>query len=50
MDKRSCNVTLFFAGYCMTVEMYLDLDASIEDQVFDMYEKHGLKDFKWEEA
>lgn len=47
MDIRECTVTLFFVGYCMTINMYLDIDDSIEDQVFTKYEHYGLKDFKW---
>jgi hypothetical protein len=47
MDKRLCTVMLFLPGYCMTVNMYLDMDDSIEEQVFSKYEHYGLKDFKW---
>ena len=47
MDMRECTVMLFFVGYCMTINMYLDIDDSIEDQVYTKYEHYGLKDFKW---
>ena len=47
MDKRLCTVTLFFVGYCMDIDIYLDIDDSIEEQVFTKYESFGLKDFKW---
>ena len=50
MDIRECTVTLFFVGYCMTINMYLDIDDSIEEQVFTKYEHYGLKDFKWFET
>ncbi len=47
MDKRLCTVKLFFVGYCMDIDIYLDIDDSIEEQVFEKYESFGLKDFKW---
>tara|TARA_R110001583_G_scaffold4172_4_gene24593 strand:- start:580 stop:750 length:171 start_codon:yes stop_codon:yes gene_type:complete len=47
MDMRLCTVTLFFVGYCMDIDIYLDIDDSIEEQVFEKYESFGLKDFKW---
>lgn len=47
MNMKLCTVMLFLPGYCMTVNMYLDTDNSIEEQVFSKYEHYGLKDFKW---
>ena len=47
MDIRECTVTLFLSGYCMTINMYLDMDNSIEEQIFSKYEHYGLKDFNW---
>ena len=44
MDIRECTVTLFLS---MTINMYLDMDDSIEEQVFTKYEHYGLKDFNW---
>ena len=46
--KTLCNVKLFFSNLNMDVQMYLDLDKSVEEQVFSNY-GNSLKDFKWEE-
>ena len=46
--KTLCIVKLFFGNTNMDVEMYLDLDGSVEDQVFDTY-GDLISDFKWRE-
>ena len=48
MRKTLCTVKLFFANHNMDVDIYLDLDGSIEDQVFDIY-GDKITDFKWQE-
>ena len=48
MRKTLCTVKLFFANHNMDVDIYLDLDGSIEDQVFDIY-GDKITDFKWHE-
>ena len=47
MKKRLCTVMLFFTGYAITMNMYLDTKTCIKDQVFGTYGPMGLKDFKW---
>jgi len=46
--KTKCQVILFYGALCTTVELYLDLDGSVEDQVFDLY-GDKIDDFKWKE-
>ena len=46
--KTLCIVKLFFSNFNMDVEIYLDLDMSVEDQIFDTY-GDLLMDFKWQE-
>ena len=48
MRKTLCTVKLFFGNTNMDVDIYLDLDGSIEDQVFDIY-GDKITDFKWKE-
>tara|TARA_R100001015_G_C4483077_1_gene62982 strand:- start:80 stop:277 length:198 start_codon:yes stop_codon:yes gene_type:complete len=48
MRKTLCTVKLFFGNHNMDVDIYLDLDGSIEDQVFDIY-GDKITDFKWQE-
>ena len=46
--KTKCQVILFYGALCTTVELYLDLDGSVEDQVFSIY-GDKIDDFKWKE-
>ena len=48
MRKTLCTVKLFFGNHNMDVDIYLNLDGSIEDQVFDIY-GDKITDFKWQE-
>lgn len=48
MRKILCTVKLFFTNHNMDVDIYLDLDGSIEDQIFDIY-GDKITDFKWSE-
>lgn len=56
MRKTLCTVKLFLnprlyripADGVVDVEMYLNLDGSIEDQVFDVY-GDKITDFEWKE-
>ena len=48
MRKTLCTVKLFFGNHNMDVDIYLNLDESIEDQVFDIY-GDKITDFKWQE-
>ncbi len=48
MRKILCTVKLFFANHNMDVDIYLDLDGSIEDQIFDIY-GDKITDFEWSE-
>ena len=46
-DYQVCELTLIFEDYTETIFTMLDLNECIESAVFDCWEKHGLKDFKW---
>ena len=48
MRKTLCTVKLFFGNHNMDVDIYLNLDESVEDQVFDIY-GDKITDFKWRE-
>ena len=46
--KTKCQVILFNGALSTTVELYLDLDGSVEEQVFSIY-GDKIDDFKWKE-
>ena len=46
--KTKCQVILFYGSLCTTVELYLDLDGSVEEQVLSIY-GDKIDDFKWKE-
>lgn len=46
--KTKCQVILFYGALCTTVELFLDLDKSVEEQVFSIY-GDKIDDFKWKE-
>ena len=50
MRKALCTVKLFFINHNIAhnVDMYLDLDASVEEQVWAIY-GDKITDFKWQE-
>ena len=48
MRKTLCTVKLFFGNHNMNVDIYLNLDESIEDQVWAIY-GDKITDFKWQE-
>jgi hypothetical protein len=48
MRKTLCTVKLFFANHNMDVDIYLNLDESIEDQVWAIY-GDKITNFKWQE-
>ena len=48
MRKTLCTVKLFFGNHNMDVDIYLNLDESIEDQMWAIY-GDKITDFKWQE-
>lgn len=55
MDKKRCAVKTTLRDnrdhsvLIMVQDIYLDLDASIENQVHDYFPMHTVLDFKWSE-